>query len=667
MLPANLSCSNCGAANPPSSVSCLDCGLSLKITKPLLPEPETVPSAVTATTAHLKPNQLFVRRYRIVSQVGTGGFGAVYKAVDTLQSNRLVAVKEIGLSGLTSQQIIEATDAFNREVILLSDLKHPHIPRIYSQFTDPEHWYVVMDFIEGETLEEYRVKSPGACLPLMQVLDLGIQLCTVLDYLHNHQPPIVFRDVKPANIMLTPGGKLYLIDFGVARYFKPGKAKDTIALGSPGFAAPEQYGKAQTTPQSDIFSLGATLYQLLTGIDPSVTPFRFVSLHVLDKNIPIELDTLVMQMLELDVNQRPATMASVKQELQRIAAQQNVDKIGVSQPGGLHGKPVSHAHPDSSVSFSLQGVTLYIYRGHSGRVRAVEWSPNGLQIASAGEDYSVQVWDAMSGTNAFTYHNHAAAVSGVAWSPDGQRIASASEDQTVQVWDAAKGPQWFRALALRAGFKYIVYESHASAIQTVAWSRDGRNIASGGNDNTVRVWDAGTIDTIAIYRGHTDVVEAVAWLPDSLHVASTSIDHTVRVWDINTMSANFTYRRSSSVVHALACSPDSKYIALASSDRTVQIWDIAANREAFTYRGHSGSVRAVAWSPDGRYIASAGDDQTVQVWDARYRKQKGSSQKQTVFTYNSHDGSIRTVAWSPDGQHLASAGEDGNVHVWQAI
>jgi WD40 repeat protein len=664
MLAANFYCSNCGAANPPSSLSCFACGLPLKITKPLLPESETIDSVVISTPAHLQPNQLVEGRYLIVNQVGTGGFGAVYKAMDTQQSNRLVAVKEIGLGGLTSKQVIEATDAFNREVVLLSDLKHPNIPRIYCQFTDSEHWYVVMDFIEGETLEEYRVKSPGGCLPLMQVLDLGIQLCSVLDYLHNHQPPIVFRDVKPANIMWTPGGKLFLIDFGVARYFKPGKAKDTTALGSPGFAAPEQYGKAQTTPQSDIFSLGVTLYQLLTGIDPSLTPFRFVSLRVLDKTIPIELDTLIMHMLEVDADHRPTTMASVKQSLQRIADQQNMAKTGISQPGGSHGKPVPQVHP---VSFSIQGVTLYIFRGHSEGVHTVAWSPNGLRIASAGEDCSVQVWNSLSGDNAFTYHNHASAVTGVAWSLDGQRIASASEDQTVQVWDAATGPQWFRALALRAGFKYIVYDSHMGAIQTVAWSRDGRYIASGGSDNRVNVWDAITRDTITIYHGHSDEVEAAAWLPSSQHVVSASIDHTVHIWNINTNDKIFAFRRSSSVMHAVTCSPDGKYIALGSSDRTVQIWDIAANREVLTYRGHSGSVYTVAWSPDGRYIASAGGDQTVQVWDSKYRKQKGSSQKQRVFTYRVHDGSVWTVAWSPDGQRIASAGEDGQVHVWQAV
>lgn len=134
----------------------------------------------------------------------------MYKAEDMQEQYRLVAIKEIGLRGLTPQQVIEATGAFNREVALLSDLKHKNIPRIYAHFTDAEHWFLVMDFIEGMTLEEYRLNNASACLSLEETLTIGIQLCEVLEYLHSHHPPIIFRDVKPANVMLAPANQLYL-------------------------------------------------------------------------------------------------------------------------------------------------------------------------------------------------------------------------------------------------------------------------------------------------------------------------------------------------------------------------------------------------------------------------------------------------------------------------
>src|SRR5205823_7485733 len=133
--------------------------------------------------------------------------------------------------------------------------------------------------------------APNRRLLLSEVLNIGIQLCTVLHYLHSQQPAIVFRDLKPANIMRTSTGQLYLIDFGIARYFKPGQAKDTVALGSPGYAAPEQYGKAQTTPRADIYSLGAVLHQLLTTRDPSEAPFRFIALRSKSHSNPGSLIT----------------------------------------------------------------------------------------------------------------------------------------------------------------------------------------------------------------------------------------------------------------------------------------------------------------------------------------------------------------------------------------
>jgi len=166
-----------------------------------------------------------------------------------------------------------------------------------------------MDFIEGETLEEY-LKQAGH-LTAKQTLNVGIQLANVLGYLHSQEPPIIFRDVKPANIMRTPNGQLFLIDFGIARHFNPAKKRDTGALGSPGYAAPEQYGRAQSTEKTDIYGLGATLTTLLLGDDDSKSAAP-------PPKIPRKLQRLLDHMLESDAARRPENMQAVMQRLLRM-------------------------------------------------------------------------------------------------------------------------------------------------------------------------------------------------------------------------------------------------------------------------------------------------------------------------------------------------------------
>ncbi len=176
--------------------------------------------------ASLQSGTLLAGRYRILARIGEGGFGTVYKARDRHQHGKLVAIKEINMATLSPQEKIEVTDSFNREITLLSRLEHKHLPRIHTQYTDPEHWYIVMDYIEGQTLEELLARFPKGRLPLNQVAKIGIALCDVLSHLHNQSPSIIYRDVKPSNIMLTPWGRLYLIDFGIARRYRPGQPRD---------------------------------------------------------------------------------------------------------------------------------------------------------------------------------------------------------------------------------------------------------------------------------------------------------------------------------------------------------------------------------------------------------------------------------------------------------
>jgi len=261
------------------------------------------------------------QRYQLEGKLGEGGFAAVYKARDLVLSNAWRAIKEMCSQGqgTDTREIRLAADAFKQEATLLAGLMHPNLPRIYDHFEEQGHWFLVMDYIEGETLEKYLSRMPDRKLPPETVLPLAIQLSTVLGYLHSQQPPIIFRDVKPANIMLTADGHLYLIDFGIARLFKTDQARDTIALGSPGYAAPEQYGKAQTGPQADIYGLGATLHHLLSGRDPSEEPFRFPPLHLSSRWRGLEY--LIVWMVSVRQEDRPASMQEVRQECERLMMQ----------------------------------------------------------------------------------------------------------------------------------------------------------------------------------------------------------------------------------------------------------------------------------------------------------------------------------------------------------
>ncbi len=380
MQTPHLFCDECGAANTRDALSCFACGHSLPSPPSAdAPAAQNLPSVEeekcddalylqftlspgSPTSVRLirqeRPApavELLNGRYEILEKVGTGGFGAVYRARDTANKNRMVAIKAIELDTLSASQAIEATDTFNRELHLLSSLDHARLPAIYEHFIDATHWYLVMDFIDGEPLDEYLKQIEEPCLPLRDVLDIGLQLCDVLNYLHQLHPPVIFRDVKPANIMRTPGGRIYLIDFGIARRFKPGQKRDTLPLGSPGFAAPEQYGKAQTTARTDIYGLGATLYFLLTGYDPATTPFHLPPILPLCPTLPHSLAELLTSMLALDPASRPPDVAIIQRELlnympvaYRVTARSFQIRSAQLHASGA-GQPIAPAPPQPAV------------------------------------------------------------------------------------------------------------------------------------------------------------------------------------------------------------------------------------------------------------------------------------------------------------------------------
>src|SRR5438270_1010389 len=216
---------------------------------------------------------------------------AVYQARDTRardpKQGNLCAIKEMSLSNVQENEKAQAIQNFLAEARILSRLNHPNLPAFTDFFTEGTRHFLVMEYIDGSTLENL-LEQNGGPFSERRVLGWARQLCDVLEYLHSQQPPVIFRDMKPGNIMLTRSGRIKLIDFGIARLFRASISQDTQLLGTPGFAPPEQYGSAQTDERSDIYSLAMTLFQLMTntlsekgfGLNDVHTLYPFISLPV---------------------------------------------------------------------------------------------------------------------------------------------------------------------------------------------------------------------------------------------------------------------------------------------------------------------------------------------------------------------------------------------------
>jgi serine/threonine protein kinase len=273
-------------------------------------------------TGKLPPNAMLQQRYIIVQRVGKGGMGAVYEAVDTHIRNRHVAIKEMSQAKLSSEDRLFYEKQFQDEADMLRRLSHAHLPKVYEAFQERNRSYMVMDFIRGDTLLNMLEKYKGSPMPVEQVLYYALQLCDVLTYLHQQTPPVIFRDLKPANVMIDADANIFLIDFGIARLLKEDQSVDTHIFLSEGYAAPEQYGitsygTSQTTAQSDLYSLGATLHHCLTAKRPLgiADRFRFASVNKYNSQVPQQFDRLIQRLVEHDPQLRPTNAQEVSQEL----------------------------------------------------------------------------------------------------------------------------------------------------------------------------------------------------------------------------------------------------------------------------------------------------------------------------------------------------------------
>lgn len=230
-------------------------------------------------------------KYRILRKVGQGGMSVVYMAVNE-RANKTWAIKEIRKDGTQNYEVVK--QGLIVETDMLKRLNHPHLPSIIDVIDGDGSFLIVMDFIEGKTLNEV-LKEYGA-QPQESVIDWAKQLCDVLGYLHSRRPAIIYRDMKPSNVMLKPDGNVVLFDFGTAREYKSQNLEDTVCLGTRGYAAPEQYGgHGQTDARTDIYCLGSTMYHLLTGHNPSEPPYEMYPIRHWNPGLSAGLEAIILK------------------------------------------------------------------------------------------------------------------------------------------------------------------------------------------------------------------------------------------------------------------------------------------------------------------------------------------------------------------------------------
>lgn len=322
---SQLICPNCGASNRTNARFCSECGTTLPMPPPSQP-----------TVHSLKPGQMLQGRYRIETELGRGGFGAVYRAWDN-NLNRWCAVKE------NLQVSTEAQRQFGREATVLANISHPNLPRVIDHFSLPDQGqYLVMDFVEGEDMASL-VERQGT-LPLDQALKWIGQVAEALSYLHTLDTPIFHRDIKPANIRITPKGQAMLVDFGLVKVSEP-HSQTTVGARAitPGYAPPEQYGRGSTDARTDIYALAATLYRVLSGSEPPESVQRLSGatippLSQVNPSIPLYIGKVIDHAMALDPGQRYQTSAEFKNALtegQTVMVQGPAARVGRPAVAGV--------------------------------------------------------------------------------------------------------------------------------------------------------------------------------------------------------------------------------------------------------------------------------------------------------------------------------------------
>jgi eukaryotic-like serine/threonine-protein kinase len=620
--------------------------------------------------------------YELIEEIARGGMGVVYRARQR-SLGRTVAVKMLLGGWLVSAQ---SGRRFQAEAEAIAALSHPNIVQIHDVGVIAGQDYFSMEYVEGESLAGLLARGPIPARTAARYLK------TIAEAIHYaHGQGILHRDLKPSNVLIDSRDEPRITDFGLAHRLD-GDLELTMTgqvLGSPNYMPPEQAGarKGKVGPQSDVYSLGAMLYHLVTGRPPfvgeglsdtlaQVLQDSPASLRLFNPTLPRDLETLCLKCLEKEPEKRYPTAQSLAEDLGRFLRGE-----------GIHARPINRLEkarrwcvrkPAMAAVISLAallvatlvaGSVLLMLRSQREREQIYQasmnlarqaWEENNVgrirELLTASRDsphrgFEWDYWQRQTHWAEKTFDRQADIAIAVAFSPDGGRVLAGFLNQTAKAWDL--GSQRELVILKSADKPATGGESQ----QPAAFSFDAAILAVGGPDHSVRLLETSSGRELGRLTGTTSHVESIAFSNDGHWLAAGSDQGNVIVWDTRTRSRIAGWNAHNGIVIAVAFSPDGRHLATGGMDSSAKVWDVPSGKEIFSIR-HADQLYGLAFFPDGRKFITGSRDQTAKIWDL---------ERPEPLHVLDHLQGVEAVAVSPDGSQILTGSSDQTVKLWDGV
>lgn len=604
-----------------------------------------------------------------------GGFGRTYLAEDVHKLNECCVVKQFAPKLQGTGPLTKAIELFKQEASRLQELaEHPQIPTLLAYFEQNNYLFLVQQFIDGQNLLK-ELETRGSYNET-EIREFLLDLLHVLKFIHVRG--VIHRDIKLQNIIRRRSdGRLVLIDFGASKQLTATvQTKMGTVIGSHGYTALEQMQDGKAYPASDLFSLGATCFHLLTGVRPSqlwmqqgyawVSSWRqYLTSPGRDGvSVSIELGEVLDKLLQLDIQKRYQSADEVITDLTPELPPLSSIPPTILTPTFLTpsfaatsvNKGPASPKPDNKLkSQLLLGSSILALGLGLGGVWYFQSRPNTVSESPEPISQPIQPQKSVSENSYLPkpFNGHSSDVNSVAFSPDGTTLGSASDDKTIKLWNLASG-QEIRTL-----------EGHSNWIWTVAFSPDSKILASGSADKTIKLWNLETGKLIRTLQGNSDGVTSVAFSPDGKILASSSAskDMKIKLWNLKTGKLIRTLEGHRNGVPSVVFSPDGKTLASGSWDKTIKLWNLETGKLIRTLDGNAESILSVAFAPDGVTLASGSKDKTIKLWNLKTGK--------LIHTLKGHNDKVNSVAFlpsgSPNGVTLVSGSSDKTIKLWNPV